>query len=69
MDQSYDPSTAPVISQNGLQPISPMNVNSRGGGTAANSQQNQGGAGEGDYADQRKGGNKFVNFLLCRGCS
>lgn len=43
------------------QPITPMNVNSRPGGTAGNSQQ----YGEGDYRE-RKGG--FMAFLTCRVC-
>lgn len=60
----YDPSNVAVPSQAGLQPISPMNVNGRAGNTAANSHQ----LGEGDYHDERKGGNGFLRFLTC-GCA
>jgi casein kinase 1 len=47
----------------GAQPISPMNVNSRPGGTTGNSQQM---AGEADYNANRSGG--CLGFLTCRGC-
>lgn len=61
-NETYDASNIAVQSQAGLQPISPMNVNSRGGNTAANSQQ----LGEGDYHQENKG-NGFIRFITC-GC-
>jgi casein kinase 1 len=60
---SYDPSTAPIPSQNGLQPITPMTVNSRPGNTANNSQQQV----DGEYG-HKKGGNGFLKFITC-GCA
>lgn len=62
-DTSYEPSNVPIQSQSGLQPISPMNVNSRPGNTAANSQQ----VGEGDYG-HKQGGGGFLRFITC-GCA
>lgn len=41
-----------------------MNVNSRPGNTAANSQQ----LGEGDYQHSKSGGNGFLRFISC-GCA
>ncbi len=64
-DPTYDPSNMAIQSQAGMAPISPMNVNSRGGNTAGNSQQV---LGEGDYPEERKGGNAFINFITCRVC-
>ena len=59
----YDDSNAALPSQAGLQPIAPMNVNSRPGGTTANSQQVQG---EQDYGETKKQSG-FMRFITC-GC-
>ena len=48
----------------GIQPITPMTINGRGGNTAANSQQV---GGEGDYAPEKKQGG-FMRFLSCGCC-
>lgn len=62
MGSGYDGyDTANPAGNKGAQAISPMNVNSRPGGTTGNSQQH----GEGDYTEQRGG---FMNFITCRSC-
>lgn len=73
----YEPSTQPIASQAGLQPISPMNVNAAGRSGAADDSQQQrqqqqamqvgnGNVGNGDGDHQRRGGNRFLDMLLCR---
>ncbi|RSH84416.1 casein kinase I [Apiotrichum porosum] len=57
---NYDANHGP---NKGAQAISPMNVNSRPGGTAGNSQQI---GGEGDYMPEHRNG--FLAFLTCRSC-
>jgi casein kinase 1 len=61
-DNSYDPSNVPVQSQQGLQPIAPMTLNSRPGNNGNSSQQV-----DGEYGHQ-KGGNGFLRFITC-GCA
>ena len=63
-DASYDPSTAPIPSQAGMQPITPMTINGRPGNTAANSQQ----LGEGDFQQEPKRSNGFLRILTCGCC-
>ncbi|KAL1409557.1 Palmitoylated plasma membrane-bound casein kinase [Vanrija albida] len=58
--EGYDATNAQ--GNKGAQPISPMNVNSRPGGTTGNSQQ----VGEGDYVPEHRGG--FLSFITCRSC-
>lgn len=76
----YEASNQPIASQAGLQPISPMNVSNSGAGRTAaggdDSQQRQqqqqpmqvgnGAVGNGDGDHPRRGGNRFLDLLLCR---
>ena len=64
--EDYDASNAAIPSQAGLTPIAPMNVNSRGGGTAANSHSQQVQQGEADFGEGKKQ-NGLVRLLTC-GC-
>jgi casein kinase 1 len=80
MDQAYgrenggfEPSNAAIPSQAGMPPMSPMNPNGRTGQQASQQLQIGNGNGvsagqveHGDFAEERRGGNKFLNFFLCR---
>lgn len=73
-DATYDPSNVAVPSQAGLPPISPIGATNRGGPQASQQMQigngngmSAGQAGEnGEFAEERRGGNKFLNFFMCR---